>query len=80
MEQKDNKQQKQMPLSIAIEQTKQQIAQVIAQSNLPAYLITLIISDLSQELNRQKAFELSKDAESMNPGATTSEEPKNENE
>lgn len=79
MEQKDNKQQKQVPLSIAIEQTKQQIAQVIAQSNLPAYLITLIISDLSQELNRQKAFELSKDAESMNSCATESEDTKNEN-
>lgn len=75
MDQKDNKQ---IPLSIAIEQTKQQLAQVIAQSKLPAYLITLIISDLSQELNRQKAFELSKDAEGMSAGATDSESTSNE--
>ena len=80
MEQKDNKQQQQMPLSIAIEQTKQQLAQVIAQSNLPAYLITLIISDLSQELNRQKAFELSRDAEGMNAQANASEGTTNEDE
>lgn len=59
-----------IPLSVLLENTKirmtDSVNKVIQESNLPAYLIEGIFSDILSDVRKQKNFELASDYISMN--------------
>ena len=59
-----------IPLSVLLENTKirmtDSVNKVIQESNLPAYLIEGILSDILSDVRKQKNFELASDYASMN--------------
>ena len=59
-----------IPLSVLLENTKirmtDSVNKVIQESNLPAYLIEGILSDILAEVRKQKNLELASDYASMN--------------
>lgn len=59
-----------IPLSVLLENTKirmtDSVNKVIQESNLPAYLIEGILSDILSDVRKQKNFELASDYISMN--------------
>lgn len=59
-----------IPLSVLLENTKirmiDSVNKVIQESNLPAYLIEGILSDILAEVRKQKNLELASDYATMN--------------
>lgn len=73
-----------IPLSVLLENTKirmtDSVNKVIQKSNLPAYLIEGILSDILAEIRKQKNLELVSDYASMNEENQKSEEDEKEGE
>ena len=73
-----------IPLSVLLENTKirmtDSVNKVIQESNLPAYLIEGILSDILAEVRKKKNLELASDYASMNEEKQKSEEDKKEGE
>lgn len=73
-----------IPLSVLLENTKirmtDSVNKVIKESNLPAYLIEGILSDILSDVRKQKNFELASDYTSMNEENQKSEENEKEGE
>lgn len=73
-----------IPLSVLLENTKirmtDSVNKVIQESNLPAYLIEGILSDILAEVRKQKNLELASDYVSMNEENQKSEEDEKEGE
>lgn len=73
-----------IPLSVLLENTKirmtDSVNKVIQESNLPAYLIEGILSDILAEVRKKKNLELASDYASMNEENQKSEEDEKEGE
>ena len=73
-----------IPLSVLLENTKirmtDSVNKVIQESNLPAYLIEGILSDILAEVRKKKNLELASDYASMNEEKQKSEEDEKEGE